>query len=457
MQAMFSLRRRWAALIAALALATGACGGDDAGHAVSTASPTTAPSTTTTTSTPTTTPPTTSSLAPSTTTAPPATMKLGPIPDDPGLPAAHDAGELHWHVDAGSVPGWVLFGFVAVRDEPSGEIEPHGLYAMSPEGELFEIGALPGMFGVRVIDVAGDHALMFDEEGGLWLLDILNAEASRLVAPDPDVSLDAAFARNGESVLVTRLWPDERVRLSRLALRIRGEVRVGAEVTLVDHEIAPYDWLEPSSRSRPLAWLELPDNTLVTIDDAGFWIRDGAGLPLRELEEPGLACDVKSIWRETELGTDPPVFQVVVSCTDVSAVGSECWDIFGSAAARGLWLVATDGSPAVELYGPDGSICPDAATAASVIGDVTAMERPACCDCGGGLLFTDGTGTWAWEPAGVRVCDPHVVGVRNGAWLVIDGSTLPVLYEIAPDGTTTALTPTGPGFGGVSNAVVVGG
>ena len=68
------------------------------------------------------------------------------------------------------------------------------------------------------------------------------------------------------------------------------------------------------------------------------------------------------------------------------------------------------------------------------------------------IELTDGTSTQTWRPNDEHLCNAHLIGVHDGAWLIHAtglhgefGSQYEgpgVLYELQTDGTGRSLTPT---------------
>ena len=401
------------------------------------------------TSTPTTSPTSSEWVAPASTTAPSTSTTTTPspstsVPSDvaPSVPfveapldplGARPRTDIPWP-DVGE--GWTLFTFgvptgALAGEPPSVPVFAYGLYLMSPQDAIYGVlGWSSGAGGV--IDVDGTDvraAVVSVNFQPVEWLDLVTLEATPFPTLTPtlggrtDLRIDVS--EDGASLLVTELsydppdGPMTRARLSRVSLD-------GATwQPLVDVE------LDPSFRSDPLSYLELDTGDLVTIAADEMSLRRADGEVVRPLQLPSTKCRLVGEWADG---------RVLVSCADPSRA-EECW-------TRGLWLVSPGGEPAEVLALPTGEgACYMTYGNAFRLGTAVALDAShGEGECETAVEVVAGT---TWQPAEGPPCNAHLVGVREGAWLVLarSGPSLVshnqpgTLYEVAPDGTSRALTP----------------
>ena len=411
------MRRSW--LAPAVALLVAACGsgpGDAVGTSTAPSSTTSTAAATTTTGTPpesTTTPTTTAA----TTTAWSPFRGDGTLTALPALaywmgPVDGTAADVPWNAIG---PDWLLLDV--------GTYTPMGsaLYLLDADDRLYLLGGTRG-----VGDWSPDgRAILFGAEDGVVTLDLLTGEQGVIeVAAVGEDQVSARFTFDGSAVVVRRVSSDRTVSIG-LYRRDGTLVRSLLDADFSDASEVEWEW--PS-------WLYLQDGTVVLADPDGVRRVSAAGEPVRELDAPGLACQVTREWSDDA---------VLVSCIDPIYAASEiaaCWPRSG----RGLWAVPLDGGPGSRIgpaVGPGGD-CEQAGgyeepmADALQLGDTLLVQTSGCCEAGDVAIYL---------PSG-RVLTrlfgsvPWLVGSRHGKVVVV-GYGPPLLAEVAADGSVLPIRP----------------
>jgi hypothetical protein len=439
-------RYRAVLVVAGFLLILSSCGGAESD--TTTSSVTTPTVTTTSTVAPTTLPPTTA------TTVPAADSVFDPVPEHPGLlPASSD---VPWD-DIGE--GWLLFGYEAVHQpEDDWDTIPRVLYLQDQAGSRYAVGRWNGwatvedwsspanrILAVNPVDEGGEHAGY-----ELWLIDLRSGAHEVLLETGPDAWLTARFLKPEEDLIIASLVEDGSARLQLLD-------DTGAEqAVLVDSTWDSEDFLDPES-VYPTWVSELIDGGVVVADRDGIRLVSTDGETIRELEAPGLACQL------TRSSGDA----VIASSTNPEYAAGPCWGIWGGEGHRELWSVSTAGLEPQPIYRPplhDPVTCEgyDPYNDALSNGATTLLQTAGCCECGGGLEILDSNGVRPVDLGEVEVCSPELIAVNDAGFIVYDWPTghdgrFGVLYEVTTDGTLGGfITPWLDGQGGVTGAWLAG-
>lgn len=429
--------RRAAVVVLVVGLLVVACGeGAVEEVEVSTTAP---PSSTTTSTAPVS---TTTGPTPSTTTSttePPAWAA-------PGFPEARPPEEIPWERVG---EGWLLARYVEASDSWETSTR-EALFLIDPEDVMY---AVTGWDGTQILDWSPDGRRVLTFDGELKVVGLADGAASGVLAVIPiEWHVDGRFPPAGDG-LVLRLATEGHVRLE--VVGADGALRA----TFADFDYPAGGYGDPAFVEMGITWLYDPDGTqLVVATGEGIVLRDGQGVVVGMLDTPGLGCTLSRWWDEGS---------VLAACYDRDWAASACWYRGPVPDGRSLWAVPLDGSAAT-LLTPQ-PVCVSEATEPApayvdglAIGDVLAARTGSCCECGGRLDLIAGTAVAFWEgyPESYP-CSPSLVAARPGAVLVLDtlygwdadeGATgmLGVIFEVAADGTTRAVTPAQPGrYGGV--------
>lgn len=435
--------KRAAAILVLVMLAAGCGEGAVEEIEVSTTAP--APSTTATTV------PASSTTQPAPTTTTSTTE--APLWAAPGFPESQPPEEIPWD-EVG--PDWLLVRYAQSAgswEESTGE----GLFLIDPANATYAVGAWDGG---EILDWSPDGSRVLVFDGELKAIDLRDGAASVIpvdLVGEGDFRLDARFLPAGDGLAVRVLDWEQHVRLQRLG--IDGTV----QATLADLDLAQDAYGTAEFVEMGVTWLFAPggDEAVVATTE-GISLLDGSGALIRPLDTPGLGCTL-SRWWDGE--------RALAACYDPDWAASVCWYRGPMPDGRSLWAVPIDGSPAT-LLTPQ-PVCSSAATEPApayadglAVGEIVAARTGHCCECGGRLDFIAGDTVtpWAGHPDSYP-CSPTLVAARPGGVLVLDtfygwdaqqGATgmLGVVFAVAPDGTTQAITPAEPGlFGGVQQAL----
>lgn len=386
---------------------------------------------------------------------------LGPVPEDPGLLPASKARDIPWDAIGA---GWLLFDFVAAFDLEIGDWEdaPRVLYLQDPDGDRYTVGGWLTPWN-RVLDwsVATHRVLaLHPVESGedylgeeLWLLDLRSGEKVVLLGPSPDRWLSAQFVRPDGDRIVVRIAEEGS---ARLVFADAGGTQLSE---LAETSWDPDDYVDPHSVRGGITWAPWPvPSGIVVADRDGIRVVSYEGETVRELETPGLGCELTRNWGGA----------VLASCLNPAYVTSPCWGMWGSDGHRELWSVWTGGRDAHPVYRPP---LPDPETCdgydpycdalfASESSEATLLLTRGCCECGSRLELLDESGSRQVDLGEVEICSPELIGAaaHGDGFIVLDWQTRPegrfgVLLEVDLDGTLAGfVTPWLDGMGGVTGA-----
>ncbi|MBP1632063.1 MAG: hypothetical protein H6Q11_351 [Acidobacteria bacterium] len=437
--------KRAAAVVLVLGLLAAGCGEGEV-EEIETSTTAPPPSTTTSTVAASTTQPASTTTQPAPTTTTSGSTTEPPVWAGPGFPEARPPEEIPWDQVG---PGWLLARYVEASDSWETSTR-EALFLIDPEDVVY---AVTGWDGAQILDWSPDGRRVLTFDGELKVVGLAEGATSAVLAVIPiEWHVDGRFAPGGDG-LVLRLATEGHVRLELVGAD--GALRT----TFADFDYPAGGYGDPAFVEMGITWLYDPDGTrLVVATSEGIVLRDGQGVVVRMLDTPGLGCTLSRWWEEGS---------VLAACYDPDWAASTCWYRGPVPDGRSLWAVPLDGSAAT-LLTPQ-PVCVSEATEPAPayadglpIGDLVAARTGSCCECGGRLDLIAGSTVTFWEGyEDSYPCSPSLVAARPEGVLVLDtlygwdadeGATgmLGVIFEVAADGTTRAVTPAEPGlYGGV--------
>ena len=293
------------------------------------------------------------------------------------------------------------------------------LYLLDADDRLYLLGGSPG--GVEDWSADG-QAVLLRAEGKVVVLDLLSGAQAQIEVGDDWAN--ARFAADGSAVVVRRVSEDRAVSIG---LYRRDGTPVGSLLDTEFSDTPEVRWAAPS-------WLWLEDGTVVLAEPDGVRLVSGRGEVVRELDVPGLACQVAREWGEDA---------VLVSCVDPVYAASEiaaCWPGSG----RGLWAVPLDGGAGRRVgpeVGPGGDceesgVYQDPMVDALLLDPTLLVETSGCCEGGDVTVYLPSGPTLTRLFGSV----PWLVGMRHSRVVVV-GYGPPLLAEVAADGTVLPIRP----------------
>jgi hypothetical protein len=322
-------------------------------------------------------------------------------------------------------------------------LDQRGLYLVDPDDRIYAVSALPSdVTDVVSVSWAGRLALL---RGGvptrpIGVLD-LETTAYREVLPETrELEIDiVTFTTAGDGLWIYDIIPAsqfeylESVRVSRVDL-VSGTWVTVFEESVDDGTGSDYhDYYSWWINSRG-GVAEMPNGEIVTATQTGVWIGAQDAEPFQRLSTPDASCSVVRAWSET---------QVLIEC---EMSGGEVCD----APSSGLWLVPTDGRSSTMLALPEEGTCISYHDAVPLEGGlaISAVFGPGECNHHVVVVGADGHDRWVAPVEEVR-CHEQVLGLRNGAWLMIAynpyvGPDFPMaLFEASPTTATIVDIPSG--------------
>jgi subtilisin family serine protease len=322
------------------------------------------------------------------------------------LLAAQPANTIPWDSVG---PDWLAFAYPRRVYADPVTFDQRGLYLVDPDDRIYAVSALPSD-GTDLLAVSwtGRRALLQGPCADGLPIGVLDLETTgfRTVVPVSG-HLDAySFTRDGAGLWLydvpssDQLEPGGSVRLSRIEIADLTRTSVFEEAVSRD-DLGDYFHWWVNNRGGAI---ELADGDVVVATPTGVWTGLDDGDAFRKLDTPYRACSVVDAW-------DDATVQVRCRLPETPA-----WCDCGPS---GLWLVPIDGGPSTPLAIPEQGLCTSYSRATPLDGKLAVSAGFDSGECSSGVVIVDGDRAELWVPPDEDVrCMEHVVGIRNGAWVI---------------------------------------